>query len=88
MQTLPLYLLYTAILGGLLLNKDGVHFTGWTIFFVSAHAFWEIISEIYVIYHLGPLYKVYHEDKHILPRLIFGVTMSALIISGWIVLFP
>ncbi len=84
LQTLPVYLLYTAILIGIFIGRDSMHFGGWILLFISTHAFWEILSELYVIYRLGPLYTLFYEDIPVLPRLVFWTAMSATMLSGWL----
>ena len=85
LQTLPVYFFYTVLLIAILINSEPKSFVELTLAFVSTLAAWEIISEIYTIYHAGPLYKLYYQGVSILPRLLFWTTMAVLTLSGWVI---
>ncbi|MFQ5583703.1 MAG: hypothetical protein ACE5GL_04645 [Calditrichia bacterium] len=82
-QTLPFYLIYTAVLIGLFFSKGYENIAGLIFVFISTHAFWEILTELYTISCLGPLYKLYYRGISFLPRIIFWVIVTAFVLSGW-----
>lgn len=84
-QTLPSYLIYTAFLIGLFFAKSQIDIAGLIFVFISTHAFWEILTELYTISCLGPLYKLYYRGISFLPRIIFWIVMITLTFLGWIV---
>jgi hypothetical protein len=84
----PLALFYAAV------NLFVIYSTGQTnlakiiLVFISTHAAWEIISEIFTITRSGDLYRNHYERVTIIPRTIFWTFAIVLTLAGWIIALP
>ncbi len=83
LQTLPLYLIYTVILVSILINNGHNSIIELVLALISTHAFWEIISESYTMFHSGRLYHSYYRNIAVLPRLLFWLIVTFFTIGGW-----
>lgn len=86
LQTVPVYFLYSVLFISMVISNESKSFIEISLAILSTLAAWEIISEMYTIYHVGPLYKLYYQGVSVLPRLIFWITMVILNLSGWVIL--
>jgi hypothetical protein len=57
-----------------------------TIIFISTHAVWEILSEIFTIIRNRQFYSRCYIGISSVPRLVFWSSMSLLALLGWIIL--
>ncbi len=58
------------------------------VVFVSTHAAWEIISELFTITRDARFYHKCYEEVTIIPRTIFWFITAALTLIGWIIVLP
>lgn len=52
---------------------------------IGSHAAWEMLAEMYVRFHLGPLYSRTYNGVSFIPRIIFWSVAAALSVAGWVV---
>ncbi len=83
LQSAPPALLYTVVMVCLSFAMGHTGLVETVIVFISTHAAWEIISEIFTFSGNKQLYHGSYEKITMIPRIVFWFSMSTLTIIGW-----
>jgi hypothetical protein len=84
----PLAVFYAAVNLAVIYSTGQANLQKIIFVFISAHAAWEIISEIFTITRSGDLYLKHYEGVTIIPRTIFWTFAIVLTLVGWIIALP
>lgn len=86
LQSVPLYMLYTAGMLALAFSKGHAGLTEIFFVLVSSQAGWEIISEFLTFYKNKPLYRRAYNKTAMFPRIVFWSSAVAFAIAGWLMI--
>jgi hypothetical protein len=84
----PLAVFYAAVNLAVIYSTGQANLAKIILVFISTHAAWEIISEIFTIIRSGDLYRKHYERVTIIPRTIFWTFAIVLTLVGWIIALP
>ncbi len=84
----PLALLYAGVLLAVSFATGHANLLNIVLVLVSAHAAWEIASEIFAISSDLQLYRRCYKGVTTAPRIIFWIFTSVLTTIGWIIPMP
>ncbi len=88
LQSVPLAVFYAAVNFAAIIAVGQANLMKIIVVFVSTHAAWEIISELFAITCDARFYHKCYEEVTIIPRTIFWVSTIALTLMGWIIVLP
>ena len=86
LQSAPLAVLYTALNYTAIITANRANLSNLILVFISTHAAWEIMSEIFTIMSDAQFYHKCYENVSIIPRALFWFSTIVLALSGWIIL--
>ncbi len=88
LQSVPLSVFYAAVNYAAIIAVGQANLMKIIVVFVSTHAAWEIISELFTITRDARFYRKCYEEVTIIPRTIFWFITAALTLIGWIIVLP
>ncbi len=85
LQMLPGILLYSLGMTVWVYRLEQISFWEIVLVLLGIHAFWEILAELYVRFHAGPLYSLYYREISRFPRMVFWSSMIILTGLSWLI---
>ncbi|HDZ11166.1 MAG TPA: hypothetical protein ENH53_03060 [Bacteroidetes bacterium] len=85
-QTLPAIAVYSFAALGWVLATHRASLIGIIALLIGIHATWEMLAELVVRFHTGPLYTRTYTGISVIPRIIFWSAAAAISIGGWAIL--
>ena len=85
LQSAPLAVLYTAANYTAIITANRGDLSNFILVFISTHAAWEIMSEIFTIVIDPQFYHKCYQGVSLVPRAIFWLSTILLTLIGWII---